>query len=134
MTTMDPGVENWLRLAEHELRAAGAMRDAGQNLYVVFTCHQAAEKALKAALAHQTGAHPPRTHDLVRLAALVGPDCVPAGLTGHLAYLNESFMDVRYPTDLEEAAQRFPMATVLPLIANTEVLLQWVRSRLKSEK
>jgi HEPN domain-containing protein len=132
MMRMDPGVANWLRLAEHELQAAKAMLEAGQNLYVVFTCHQAAEKALKALVARSTGAHPPRTHDLPTLAALARV-AVPEESLDMLGYLTDSFMDVRYPTDLDQAHAQFPVSAVTPLVARTEELVQWVRSHLQSE-
>jgi HEPN domain-containing protein len=45
---VEPSARNWLELAQYDLAAAADMLDRGRTLYVVFTCQQAAEKALKA--------------------------------------------------------------------------------------
>ena len=101
---IDP-VENWLRLAEYDLAAAETMLASGQTLYVVFTCQQAVEKALKAVVTKQTGAHPHRTHD-------------------------QSFIAVRYPLDLDEANAAFSQVVVAPLVPEAREFVKWVRSLL----
>jgi HEPN domain-containing protein len=67
MTARDPGY--WLTLATEDLLCAttGLGMTACQPRHSVGVAAQAAEKALKAAVA-ATGTEPPRTHDLVFLA------------------------------------------------------------------
>lgn len=40
--------KNWLEMAEYDLRTATHMMKAGRNIYVIFMCHLAIEKLLKA--------------------------------------------------------------------------------------
>jgi HEPN domain-containing protein len=62
--------------------------------------HQAAEKALKAAIA-LTGDEPPRTHDLVALAMrLTGPRAVAVSVET-LRGLSDAHVGLRYPDALE---------------------------------
>ena len=62
----------WLEKARGDLAAAVRCADADDvPLWIVgFHCHQAVEKSLKGLLA-AADQPPPRTHDLVRLAALL---------------------------------------------------------------
>lgn len=62
--------------------------------------HQAAEEALKAAIA-LTGQEPPRTHDLVALAtSLTGPAGVDVSI-GVLRRLSDAQIGLRYPDPFE---------------------------------
>lgn len=62
--------------------------------------HQAAEKALKAAIA-LTGQEPPRTHDLVALATrLTGPASVDVSIVV-LRRLSDEHIGLRYPQTFE---------------------------------
>jgi HEPN domain-containing protein len=126
---VDAAAENWILLAEYDLGAAEEMLRCGRTLYVVFTCQQAAEKGLKGLVAARSGSPPPRTHDLFVLSRLLGSD-VPERFTDLLGYLNQSFMAVRYPLDLEEATKTYPDEAVAPLIPETKELLRWIRSAL----
>ncbi|MBI1833118.1 MAG: HEPN domain-containing protein [Planctomycetes bacterium] len=64
---------------------------------VCFHCQQAAEKYLKAYL-QELGAHVPRTHDLVRLHALIAPhDGTLKGLVRGFRFLSVFAVDFRYP-------------------------------------
>jgi HEPN domain-containing protein len=48
---MNRVVRNWAATANYDLQTADAMYKAGRYLYVVFMCHLAIEKMLKAILA-----------------------------------------------------------------------------------
>jgi len=58
---------NWLAAAEYDLATAEAMLKSRRYLYVVFMCHLAMEKTLKALYAEIRSKMPPRTHDLLYL-------------------------------------------------------------------
>ncbi len=50
---MNRVVRNWAETSNYDLRTAEAMYKAGRYLYVVFMCHLAIEKMLKAILAQK---------------------------------------------------------------------------------
>jgi HEPN domain-containing protein len=96
---VNPESTNWLACAHYDLETARHMLATGRNLYVVFMCHLAVEKALKALVCEGTGSSPPRTHDLLRLRRLAAPALEPdAG--EFLAQLNDASVTTRYPHDL----------------------------------
>jgi HEPN domain-containing protein len=126
---VDPAVENWLRLADTELDAARSLLRDGHNLHVVITCQQAAEKALKALVAHATKTHPPRSHDLQSLLKRAGVT-VPDSCRDLMEYLDQAFMTARYPLDLDKARAAFTAEVVAPLVATTAEFVGWARSHL----
>lgn len=48
--------EEWIEQAEYDLETAEHVLSTGRYLYVIFLCHLAIEKVLKAAVAEVTGA------------------------------------------------------------------------------
>ena len=66
--------QQWVDRALYDLDTAKAMLDAGRYIYVLFCCQQAVERVLKAVIVRRTNDHPPRTHNLVRLAELAVVD------------------------------------------------------------
>jgi HEPN domain-containing protein len=58
---------NWVALAEYDLETARHMLTTGRYLYVVFLCHLALEKMLKAHVSEITQVFPAKTHDLINL-------------------------------------------------------------------
>jgi HEPN domain-containing protein len=90
---------NWLATAAYDLDTAQAMLKSHRYLYVVFMCHLAIEKTLKAIHTETRSRMPPRTHDLVYLVrelALTPPRV-------HLDFvgiMNNASVPTRYPEDL----------------------------------
>lgn len=88
---------------------------------------QAAEKALKAAIALD-GDEPPRTHDLVALAArLTGPAAIQARVDD-LRRLTDAHLSSRYPMPFEPA---FDWSEVHELIDSASSLVEDVRQSLE---
>jgi HEPN domain-containing protein len=70
---MEPETENWLKIAEEDMTVAQAAWDIGLYSPCIYHCQQAIEKAMKAALV-ENGLTFPKTHDLLRLADILGLD------------------------------------------------------------
>ena len=68
---MREDTRNWIAMAEYDLETARYMLHSGRYLYVIFLCHLALEKLLKAHVCEATQTMPPKTHDLIYLARLV---------------------------------------------------------------
>jgi HEPN domain-containing protein len=62
-------VRNWIAMAEYDLETAKHMLKMGRYLYVVFMCHLAIEKMLKAHVEFYENKFPPQIHDLQKLAS-----------------------------------------------------------------
>lgn len=114
----------WLELATEDLRA-GAHLAATPSLpprSAAYFAHQAAERALKAAAA-STGAEPPRTHDLVRLAHLARSTAADEDLR----MLTDAHTQAQYP---DPAAPAYDTATVLALLETSSQIVAEVRGLL----
>lgn len=88
---------------------------------------QAAEKSLKAAIA-LSGIEPPRTHDLVRLAALAAPVLDWTQDAAWLAEVSSWVATTRYPTDIPNPLP--DQEVVAQALRITERLIDEVRSKL----
>lgn len=94
-------VTDWVTRARMDLRDAEALFGAGglpEN--VCYHAHQAAEKALKAALL-RVGFNVPRTHDLAILAETLARDELSL-LVEELASLSRWIRFARYPSDTRQ--------------------------------
>ena len=93
--------EVWLDYAADDLKSAEVLLQARIYSMVCFHAQQAVEKTLKAILA--AAEQPiPRLHNLVRLRRLV-EDALGHSLSiaeEALMFLNDVYLDSRYPTDL----------------------------------
>ena len=123
-------IEYWLEIAEYDLKSAKAMQKVGQYLHVGFMCQQTLEKALKAVIA-KTGAFPPKTHDLLRLAEL-------ADIARLLSKEQEQLLDDIYPLNTEGRYPSYKTAIARTLnkricreyINQTEAMLKWIKETL----
>ncbi|GAC1523994.1 MAG: hypothetical protein NVS2B8_07200 [Vulcanimicrobiaceae bacterium] len=88
---------NWLAQAELDLDAARYLLEGMRYGTACFTCQQAAEKALKAALIWLAGDRP-RTHSLSVLAAEIATYRADAPTAlGDVAALDPYYVTMRYP-------------------------------------
>ncbi|MCC6444603.1 MAG: HEPN domain-containing protein [Armatimonadetes bacterium] len=55
---MNPETANWLESARYDLETAEHMQKSGRYIYVVFMCHLAIEKTIKALVCEETQAAP----------------------------------------------------------------------------
>jgi HEPN domain-containing protein len=97
-------IRRWLRFAHEDLRAAEALlTEAGARpRHACWLAQQAAEKAIKAALAHEQIPFPFR-HDLDALRNLLPDGWTVKGQYPDLAELTEWAVEARYPGDWPEA-------------------------------
>jgi len=93
--------ETWLQYAADDLKSAEVLLRAKIYNMVCFHAQQAVEKTLKAMLA-AANQPIPRLHNLIRLQHLV-EDALGYNLDipeEDLMFLNDIYLDSRYPTDL----------------------------------
>lgn len=124
---------NWMALAEYDLETARHMLKSGRYLYVVFMCHLALEKMLKAHVAEVTQSPPAKTHDLiylVRKAELV----LPPALLDFLGKINNASIPTRYPEDLERALSEYSRPVAESYLRQSEEVMRWLKEQLLSKK
>jgi HEPN domain-containing protein len=132
MIIMEKAVKNWIASSNYDLQTANAMFETGRYLYVVFMCHLAIEKMLKALLAHKYPEDiPPKIHNLINLAqrAEIIP---PKNLKDFFQRLDNVSILTRYPEDLRTLSKEFNQDTVKLILIDTRRMIKWLRQHLKS--
>jgi len=127
---MDAQVKNWLDSARYDLDTAAEMSQAGRYPYVIFFCHLALEKALKAKIQEITGRLPPKVHNLRRLLQLSGLD-PPEDLRMFLSRLSDVSIPTRYPEDLAQLLEAYSRSVAEDYLRRSQEALQWISALLK---
>lgn len=104
---MKKETRNWLDMVEYDLATAKQMFNTGRYVYVIFMCHLAIEKALKAIVCEETDKIPPKTHDLIYLITL-GRVNLSGNLLDFVGIINNAGIVTRYPEDLSELVHNYP--------------------------
>jgi len=116
---------NWIALAEYDLETAVRMLETGRYLYVVFLCHLALEKVLKAHVTEVTLTVPVKTHDLIYLVKKSGLEMSQAQLE-FIGKINTASIPTRYPEDLQLAVRDYPEPVVKEYLRQTQEIVQWL--------
>lgn len=106
---------------------AQALLRSRRYVYVVFMCHLALEKLLKASVMEYADVFPPYTHNLVRLAEIAGVE-LPPDAKFFVAKLSEQSVQGRYPEDLKV----YTRAVAREGLAETRRVFGWLRQKLTS--
>jgi HEPN domain-containing protein len=120
--------EDWLREAEAELRAARDLLASGHWAWCCFTCHQAAEKALKAVGEHFRAR--PMGHNLnLLLQHLETFVAIPDEVRYACGRLNRYYIPTRYPDAFDQGvpAEQFFEPDAQEAINDAEQVLAFAR-------
>lgn len=115
---MRSDTKNWIALAEYDLDTARHMLFTGRYLYVVFLCHLALEKILKAHVTEATQAIPAKTHDLIYLVKKSGLT-LPESQLDFVGKINNASIPTRYPDDLQRSLSAYPESVVKDYLRQT---------------
>lgn len=121
--------QNWIALAEYDLETARHMLASGRYLYVIFICHLALEKMLKAHVTEVTQEMPAKTHDLIYLIRKAGLKLPPEYLD-FAGRINNASIPTRYPEDIQRALNDYPRPVAEEYLQKTEELLKWLKQQL----
>ena len=128
---MQDKVNYWLELCDDDLKAAKAMLESKNYLWMGFICHLAIEKALKAIIANQINEIPPKIHNLPRLAAIAGIfDELSDSQIDLLKQLTPLQIEARYPEYKENIKATLTAEVCEVLLKETEEFLCWTKSKL----
>jgi HEPN domain-containing protein len=123
---MRKDTENWIALADYDLETARHMLATGRYLYVVFLCHLALEKMLKAHVTEATQAIPNKTHDLIYLVKKAGLE-LPEAHLDFVGKINTASIPTRYPDDLQRAMKDYPESVTRNYLKQSEEIIQWLK-------
>jgi len=117
---------NWVALAEYDLETARHMLVTRRFLYVVFMCHLALEKMLKAHVTESTQSIPVKTHDLIYLIKKSQLE-LPQEYLEFVGKINSASIPTRYPEDLQKALKEYPEPIAQDYLEQTTKVLQWLK-------
>jgi len=123
---MRKDTENWIAMSDYDLETARHMLASGRYLYVVFMCHIALEKMLKAHVTEITQTVPIKTHDLIYLVKKSELNLPQAHLE-FIGKINNASIPTRYPDDLGRMIGQYPEPVVRGYLKQTEEALLWLR-------
>ena len=127
---------NWLQSSAYDVKTAETLLKNRKYIYVVFMCHLALEKTLKAILSEMYTVLPPYTHNLNRLLELAHIQ-LPEAKQSFINALNLQSVPTRYPEDFNRLAKEFDKEIGENYLRQTKGLMRWLRKnipQLKSEK
>lgn len=127
---MNKAISNWIKSSEYDISTAEALYKSKKFVYVIFMCHLAVEKALKAIVACKIEKAPPKTHDLFYLVKLALLE-LPEAYMPILMHLNEASVPTRYPEDIVKIAKAYNKFAAQRYLKETKELLKWLKSRIK---
>lgn len=123
---MRDDTRNWIATAEYDLETARHLFDAERYIHVVFFCHLALEKLLKAHVTEVTKTEPAKTHSLMYLVRKAGlsPTREMAGFLGDIS--NES-VPTRYPDGAGELLTEYTREVAENCLRSTREAMKWLR-------
>jgi HEPN domain-containing protein len=117
--------DEWFRQAQYDLGTAESLITAGRYPPVIFFCHLALEKALKALYVEKYNDIPEKTHSLVLLIDLLELE-PPPHLLDCLIVINRLGITGRYPHNLEKVLEQYTKGQAEKLVNETQEILTWL--------
>lgn len=126
MLIVNKMIDNWIKGSDYDIYTAKIMYKGSRYIYVIFMCHLAVEKSLKAIVVKRTKKIPPKTHDLYYLIKLIDLE-VPLTHQKIIAHLNQASIPTRYPEDMTKISRQYNKPVALEYLKKTEGLLKWLK-------
>ena len=123
---MNKAIANWINSSGYDITTAEVMYHGRRYIYVIFMCHLAVEKMLKALVANKINKIPPKTHNLLYLVKLAEIE-IPAPHKRIIMHLNEASVPTRYPTDISKLSLQYNRKVAGEYLKKTKALLQWLK-------
>jgi len=111
--------------AQYDIGTAESLVTAGRYPPVIFFCHLALEKSLKALYVEKYNDIPEKTHSLVLLIDLLELE-PPPHLLDSLIVINRLGITGRYPHNLEKVLEQYTKGQTEKLVGETQEILTWL--------
>ncbi len=102
------------------------MLETGRYLYVIFMCHMALEKMLKAHVTEVEQAIPAKSHNLLYLLKKAKLE-LSAEHFDFINMINTASIPTRYPEDIQEALKNYPKPVARDYLRQTEGIISWLK-------
>jgi HEPN domain-containing protein len=119
-------IANWIKSSNYDIKTAEHMFATGRYVYVLFMCHLAVEKLLKALYEATYEKVPPKTHNLIYLSNAVKLE-IPENLLQTIESLNDLSVVTRYPEDINALVKAFKKDRSADYLKKTKELLKWLK-------
>lgn len=123
-------IKNWIESADYDLATAKSLLKARRKVYVIFMCHLAIEKTLKALVSAKTKKMAPYTHNLVYLLNILEAK-LPKELVEFVELLNDKSVLTRYPDNITEMEKQFGLKLTQRYLAMAEETIKWLKQNTK---
>ena len=130
---MKKATANWLQSMEYDLKTVSTLLKDRKYIYVVFMCHLAIEKALKAVLSEMFKELPPYTHNLNRLIEL-GNIKLPHKHQDFINKINLQSVPTRYPEDFKKLSKEFNKKIAEDYLKQTRGVITWLKQNIPQLK
>lgn len=126
---MKKTTENWLKIAEKDLKFANLCLGESEPLGVITHLHASMEKVLKA-ICEETIGLPPKTHSLKKLALDICKLNLEKKQIQLMSLLDEAFMDSRYPEDITLFEEEFNIKVCKEIFTETKETIKCLKNLL----
>lgn len=130
---MNKETKNWLKMVDYDLTTAKQMFKTGRYVYVIFMCHMAIEKSLKAVICEEENKIPPKTHDLIYLVSK-GKIKLPADLLDFAGMINNAGVVTRYPEDLSKLISSYPKNKTAEYLSKAQEVIKCIKKDVRLKK
>ena len=120
-------------MVDYDIDTARQMFKTKRYVYVIFMCHLAIEKALKAIVCEETNKFPPKTHDLILLTNL-GKIEFPEDLLNYIGMINNVAVVTRYPEDLSKLVSSYTKAVTQEYLNKALKVIECIKRDPRLEK
>jgi len=125
---MIPDSGEWFRQAQYDLGTAESLISAERYPPVIFFCHLALEKALKALFVEKFNEYPEKTHSLVFLVELLELE-LPQKYLDSLFVINRIGITGRYPHNLDVVLEQYTKERTDKIVRETKEILAWLMQK-----
>ena len=126
---MKPETENWLKIANNDLKIADLCLKNNHHTKVIEQCHSCLEKLLKGIIAEKKDIQPPKIHDLLELASLTLISNIQDEIKALFDERNDLYISTRYPDDfdiIESISQRRSQE----IFQKTQEVFKWLQNQI----
>jgi HEPN domain-containing protein len=125
---MDFITKKWIAFAQEDLQNADILFKNKSYKGVIYYCHQAIEKSIKAIINEQ-GKRIPKTHDLPCLLEISGIK-LPDLIVEIIEELNPYYNPSRYPDTAIGSILKYDRLTTASFIKQSQEIIKWLKNEL----
>jgi len=122
-------VENWLKIARYDLKAAEFSLQNGLYMKVYENSHSALEKLLKGIIS-ANNLRPEKVHDLLRLASQAVIENLQIEVKAILDELNTIYFSTRYPEDFDLLVETLNKEKTETLLKEVRKIFSWLEKKI----